>query len=149
MELTARRLFLAFAALCGVFLGFAVYTFIYARGYSYLTDDPRACANCHVMNEQYSGWVKAPHRHVAVCNDCHTPHDLIGKYSIKAKNGFWHSYYFTTQTFKEPIEITRTDRAIALDNCRRCHAPIVAAIDGPHDKTKRLDCLRCHQGVGH
>src|SRR3990167_9787853 len=73
MTITPRRLFLAFAAGCGVFLGFAVYTFVYARGYSYLTDDPRACANCHVMNDQYAGWVKAPHRSVAVCNDCHTP----------------------------------------------------------------------------
>jgi cytochrome c nitrite reductase small subunit len=149
MQIRTRHLFLAFAAGCGVFLGFAVYTFIYARGYSYLTDDPRACANCHVMNEQYAGWVKAPHRNVAACNDCHTPHDLVGKYLVKANNGFWHSYYFTTQTFKEPIEITRTDRRIALDNCRRCHAPIVDAIDGPHNDAKRLDCLRCHKHVGH
>lgn len=149
MEIGIRRLFLAFAAGCGVFLGFAVYTFIYARGYSYLTDDPRACANCHVMNEQFGGWVKSPHRNVAVCNDCHTPRNLVGKYMVKANNGFWHSYYFTTQTFHEPIEITKTDRRIALDNCRRCHAPIVAAIDGPHGKDKRLDCLRCHKDVGH
>ncbi|MDP3543726.1 MAG: cytochrome c nitrite reductase small subunit [Elusimicrobiota bacterium] len=149
MHFTTRRLFLAFAAGCGVFLGFAVYTFVYARGYSYLTDDPRACANCHVMNDQYAGWVKAPHRSVAVCNDCHTPANLVGKYAVKAKNGFWHSYYFTTQTFHEPIAITNSARAVALDNCRRCHEPVVTAIDGPHNNTKRLDCLRCHQGVGH
>jgi len=149
MKIRPRHLFIALAAYCGIFLGFGLYTFVYARGYSYLTDDPRACVNCHVMKEQYDGWVKAPHRSVAACNDCHTPHNLIGKYTIKAKNGFWHSYYFTTQTFKEPIEITKTDRKIALDNCRRCHAPIVSAIDGTHGNAKSLDCLRCHQSVGH
>ena len=149
MTIRPRYLFFAFTAYLGAFLGFGVYTFIYARGYSYLTEDPRACVNCHVMKEQYGGWVKAPHRNVAACNDCHTPHNLVGKYAVKAKNGFWHSYYFTTQTFKEPIQITKTGRKIALANCRRCHAPIVSAIDGPHKDSKRLDCLRCHQGVGH
>lgn len=144
-----RHLFIGFAASAGVLLGFSVYTFVYARGYAYLTDDPRACVNCHVMRPQYDGWVKAPHRNVAACNDCHTPHNLLGKYAVKAKNGFWHSYYFTTQAFTEPIEITGTDRKVALGNCRRCHAEIVSAIDGVHGKDKALDCLRCHKGAGH
>src|SRR5688572_27117399 len=39
-------------------LGLGSYTFAYARGWAYMTDDPRACANCHVMNEQYDGWIK-------------------------------------------------------------------------------------------
>lgn len=148
------RLFLrywpyALGVYLGLLLGLGIYTFVYAKGYSYVTDDPRACVNCHVMNEQYDGWVKAPHRAVASCNDCHTPHDLVGKYSVKARNGFWHSYYFTTQTFKEPIEISAPGRRVALENCRRCHAPVVDAIDGAHAKTGRLDCLRCHEGVGH
>ena len=141
-------LLLCFAYL-GVAGGIGAYAFAYAKGYSYLTDDPRACMNCHVMKEQYDGWIKAPHRSVATCNSCHTPHSLLGKYAVKANNGFWHSYYFTTQTFKEPIEITPRGRRIALDNCRRCHAPIVDAIDGVHGKDKRLDCMRCHEGVGH
>ncbi len=137
------------AVYLGLAMGASVYTFVYAKGYSYITDDPRACANCHVMREQYDGWVKAPHRAVAKCNDCHAPHSLAGKYAVKAKNGFWHSYYFTTQTFKEPIEISPSGRRIALENCRRCHAPVVEAIDGAHRREGRLDCLRCHEGVGH
>ena len=47
----------------GVLLG--VYTFAYARGWSYLTDNPAACANCHVMREQFDGWLKSSHRAVA------------------------------------------------------------------------------------
>src|SRR5688500_18755253 len=90
----------------GLVLGIGGYTFIYARGASYLTNDPRACANCHVMEEQFSGWIASSHRRVAVCNDCHTPHDPIGKYVTKARNGFWHSFYFTVGGFHEPIQIT-------------------------------------------
>ena len=41
----------ALAALSGVTLGLGAYTFVYARGYSYFSNDPEACANCHVMRE--------------------------------------------------------------------------------------------------
>ena len=97
-------------ALVGIALGLGAYTFAYAKGWSYLTNDPRACANCHVMNEQYDGWLKGSHRSVAVCNDCHMPHDFVGKYVTKARNGFWHSYYFTLGGFHEPIQITARNR---------------------------------------
>ena len=33
----------------GIAVGIGVYTFAYAKGWSYFTDDPAACANCHVM----------------------------------------------------------------------------------------------------
>ena len=46
----------------GIAVGIGVYTFAYARGWSYLTDDPAACANCHVMTEQFDGWLKSSHR---------------------------------------------------------------------------------------
>lgn len=75
-------------ALMGVAAGIGSYTFVYARGSSYLTDDPSACANCHVMQAQYDGWRVSPHRSVAVCNDCHTPPGLIPKYATKALNGY-------------------------------------------------------------
>ena len=57
----------------GMALGVGMYTFVYARGYSYMTDNAEACVNCHIMQEQFSGWLKSSHRAVAVCNDCHTP----------------------------------------------------------------------------
>src|SRR5688572_32577853 len=41
--------------------------------------------------EHFDAWNKSSHRAVATCNDCHTPHNLVGKYTVKAKNGFWHS----------------------------------------------------------
>ena len=39
----------------GMAIGVGVYTFVYARGYSYMTDNAEACVNCHVMQDQFSG----------------------------------------------------------------------------------------------
>ncbi|MFO1498953.1 MAG: cytochrome c nitrite reductase small subunit [Verrucomicrobiota bacterium] len=136
----------------GLALGVSAYTFIYAKGASYLTNDPKACVNCHIMQEQYDGWIKSSHRSVAVCNDCHTPHDLIGKYSTKAQNGFWHSFYFTTGHYPDPIQITARNRRVTENACRKCHADIVEMIEGPpgrHGDGERTSCLRCHRNVGH
>src|SRR5262245_38964564 len=138
------------SALLGAAAGLGLYTFAYAKGGSYLTNDPAACANCHVMNEQYDGWLKGSHRSVAVCNDCHVPHDLVGKYYTKARNGFWHSFYFTTQSFHEPIQATAKSRAIAEARCRECHGPVVQAMGTPsHAGSDEVSCIRCHGSVGH
>jgi cytochrome c nitrite reductase small subunit len=102
------------------------------------------------MNEQYAGWVKSSHRSVAVCNDCHVPRDLLGKYATKGRNGFWHSYYFTTQSFEEPIRATARTREIVEANCRACHERVVGAMGTPsHAETDEISCVRCHVSVGH
>jgi cytochrome c nitrite reductase small subunit len=36
----------------GLAVGVGLYTFWYGKGYSYMSNDPAACANCHIMNEQ-------------------------------------------------------------------------------------------------
>jgi hypothetical protein len=43
----------AAAALVGVAGGLGLYTFVYAKGHSYITNDPAACSNCHVMSDQH------------------------------------------------------------------------------------------------
>jgi cytochrome c nitrite reductase small subunit len=144
---TIARVVLAVAI--GLALGVVGYTFVYARGYSYLSDDPAACVNCHVMNEQYSGWIASSHRAVATCNDCHTPPSFVGKYTTKALNGFWHSFYFTAGTFPEPIRIGARNAAVTEAACRKCHTEIVDAIDAPHAGGDDLSCIRCHRSVGH
>src|SRR6516165_6995974 len=73
----------------------------YAEGFSYLSNDPKACVDCHIMREQYDGWQKASHHAVATCNDCHVPHETVPKYWVKAEDGFWHSKGFTHQDFPE------------------------------------------------
>jgi cytochrome c nitrite reductase small subunit len=136
---------IAAAALLGGAVGLGAYTFAYARGWSYLTDDPKACANCHVMNEQHDGWLKSSHRAVATCNDCHVPRDFLGRWWIKGRNGFWHSYYFTSGTFHEPIRATPGSREVAEANCRHCHEAVVQAMGG----AREVSCIRCHGSVGH
>jgi cytochrome c nitrite reductase small subunit len=137
------------AVTVGVAAGIGAYTFVYARGASYLTNDPNACANCHVMREQLDGWIASSHRAVAVCNDCHAPHDVVGKYATKAINGFWHSVAFTTGRFHEPIAITARNREVTEGACRYCHQAIVEAIDARHGHERPMACIRCHRSVGH
>ena len=145
-----RAAAVASLALLGAAFGLGIYTFAYAKGWSYMTNDPKACANCHIMTEQYEGWMKASHRSVATCNDCHTPHNFVGKYYTKARNGFWHSFYFTTGNFPEPIRATATSRRITEAACRSCHEPIVQAMGTPaHAGSTDISCIRCHGSVGH
>ena len=137
------------AVTLGMLIAVGGYTFIYARGYSYLTNDPAACANCHVMENHFRAWVKSSHRAVAVCNDCHTPPGLIPKYTTKAINGFNHSLAFTTGRFHEPLQITTRNTNVTEKACRKCHEAIVSAIEGPSPEKNRLSCIRCHSTVGH
>jgi cytochrome c nitrite reductase small subunit len=141
-----RRLAVAAVAALGLAAGLGAFTFVYARGYSYLTNDPAACGNCHIMREHLEAWNKSTHQAVATCNDCHTPHNLIGKYTVKAKNGFWHSFYFTTGRFPDPLRITEGNRDVTAAACRHCHSEITQAIDPPGHPA---DCVRCHRYVGH
>lgn len=132
----------------GIPAGLALFTFIYADGASYMTNDPAACANCHVMQDHLDAWAKSSHHAAAVCNDCHTPEGFLGKYTTKASNGYHHSMAFTFG-FDEPIRITPRNRAITEAACRKCHADIVQAIDTTHAPGEALSCIRCHADVGH
>jgi cytochrome c nitrite reductase small subunit len=149
-----RTLALVAAVLLGAVVGLGLYTFGYAKGYSYLGHDPAACANCHVMQEHFSAWEKGSHRAVATCNDCHTPHNIVGKYAVKANNGFWHSFYFTTGNFPDPLRITPRNHRVTENACRHCHAEITDAIEhgGQRDDARgneEFSCVRCHRHVGH
>lgn len=147
-------LMLATAVLIGMAIGLGGFTFVYADGHSYLTDDPAACANCHIMNDHFDAWLKSSHAPAAGCNDCHTPHGgLLEKYAVKAKNGFWHSFYFTTGGFPDPIRITEPNEEVVEEACRYCHGSITETVDHgvPSGSTgvEPLDCTRCHRYVGH
>lgn len=133
----------------GAAIGVGGYTFIYAKGGSYLTNDPAACANCHIMQDHYDAWVKSTHHSVATCNDCHTPPGLIPKYLTKADNGFWHSFAFTSGNFPDPLRIKPRNRAVTEKACRKCHDKIVDAIEAPVGHAQELSCVRCHSNVGH
>jgi len=135
----------------GLFFGVSMFTFHYAEGAAYLSDDPTACINCHVMREQFDGWQKASHHAHATCNDCHVPHDtLAAKYAVKAENGFWHSYYFTFNSFHEPIRMREVSEIVVENNCRRCHDTLTSQMGIAHEAGRgEVSCLHCHASVGH
>jgi cytochrome c nitrite reductase small subunit len=137
------------AIFVGVAIGQSAYTFRYAEGLSYLSADPKACVNCHIMQSQYDGWQKASHHSVALCVDCHLPHDFIGKYYTKAENGYWHSKGFTFQDFPEPIVMRDVSRRILQHNCLHCHEDFVHDVLSVPGDERELDCIHCHRTVGH
>ena len=157
MTIRARRVLgmslpgLALSVLGGVALGTGTYTYHYGEGFSYLSNDPKACVNCHIMRDHYDGWVKASHHAVATCNDCHTSHDLVGKYLVKAENGFWHSKAFTLQDYHDPLLIRPKNSVVLQGSCVHCHQSLVADIlgHGGAEDGGAANCVRCHASVGH
>jgi cytochrome c nitrite reductase small subunit len=140
------------AAVCvGVVLGLGGYTFWYGEGLSYMSDSPLTCVNCHIMREHYDGWQKASHHNVAVCNDCHTPHNLVGKYLTKAENGIWHSKAFTLQDFHDPLIIRPKNARVLQGACVECHRELADTVlgHGTAEDGGAAYCARCHAAVGH
>ena len=43
-------------ALAGLIAGLGLYTFYVSRAWSYLSDEPAVCLNCHVMGSYYQAW---------------------------------------------------------------------------------------------
>ena len=143
------RILIGLGITLGLLAGLGVFTFGYAQGGSYMTNDPQACANCHVMQAQIAGWMKGSHRKVAVCNDCHTPPGFAGKYATKAVNGFWHSWAFTTGRFPDEIQITGRNHRATESSCVKCHAELVEGIQSSRPHGTGVSCLSCHARVGH
>lgn len=137
------------AVLLGLLAGVGTFTFGYAQGLSYFSTDPRACANCHIMQDYYDTWQKSSHHHVAACVDCHLPHDTVRKYVAKADNGLFHSMAFTLDNFHEPIQIKPRNRRITQENCVACHTDIVHQMLPESPAGDMLMCIHCHASVGH
>ena len=138
--------------LLGAAGGIGTYTFYYAEGGSYLSNDAAACANCHVMQGHYDAWIKSSHRDVAACNDCHAPHgNPVAKYYCKGRNGFFHSLAFTTGDYPDTLQINDYNRNVTEQACRHCHSATVHSIDikAPKENGSQMSCIRCHFDVGH
>ena len=138
------------AIVLGLFVGMGLYTFTYGRGFSYLSTDPQACINCHIMQDEYDSWQKGTHHTAARCVDCHLPHAFIPKYIAKADEGWRHSKAFTLQNFHEPIQITPRNARILQHNCVACHSDFVhGLLEGSRDAPDAVSCVHCHADVGH
>jgi len=145
----AQALVFAILAIAGTAAGLGSYAFYYAQGMSYLSNDPRACVNCHIMREEFDGWQKASHHAHATCNDCHVPKALLSKYLVKLENGYRHSKGFTLQDFHEPILMKTSSNQVVEHNCVRCHEGLVAEISPHGRRDESFGCIHCHSHVGH
>jgi cytochrome c nitrite reductase small subunit len=143
------RALLALAIMAGGLAGLGAFTFHYGEGTAYLRNDPKGCANCHVMQGHYDAWQASSHRHVATCNDCHLPHNFVGKWVTKGDNGFFHSLAFTTGDFHEPIQIKARNRRVTQGACLHCHGDLVNHMLPAEPGGDMVLCIQCHADVGH
>ncbi|WP_211604730.1 cytochrome c nitrite reductase small subunit [Porphyromonas gingivalis] len=144
-------------ALVGVFVGLGAYLVYMSKAYSYLSDDPRVCINCHVMGPYYATWQHSSHAMRATCNDCHVPHNSIfSKYYFKAADGLRHSYVFTMRNEPQRMQAISASQAVIYDNCVRCHTQLnqefvrtgmLTRADIRTEEEKA--CWDCHRDVPH
>ena len=139
----------AFVIAFGALMGLGLFTFAYGDGAAYLSNDPAACANCHVMQDHYDSWAASSHHAVAGCNDCHLPPDFIGKWITKGDNGLMHSIAFTTGDYPDPIRIKPRNARVTQKACLNCHKEYVHSMLPEEHGGDMLKCVHCHQAVGH
>ncbi len=142
--------------LIGAITGFGLYAAIESNAISYLSDDPKACVNCHVMTPEYVSWQRSSHREVTNCNDCHVPHDNYAKKMIfKAKDGLYHASVFTTKSEPQVIQMKEASAKVVQSNCIRCHenqitdANLSGTVANHFEHRTSKKCWECHKHVPH
>ena len=140
-------------------IGFFIYLIITAKAFSYLSKDPKACINCHVMNTQYATWQHSSHAQQATCVECHLPTDgFFEKYMAKARDGFNHTLAFTLNTYEHAMRISDDGARRVQKNCISCHKSVTSVIGSNADKYHNFDdpyvengrkCWSCHKQVPH
>mgnify|MGYP006277517665 CR=1 FL=1 len=151
-----RRWLLPVIILAGIFVGLGAYVFYISNAPSYLSNDPKACVNCHIMAPQYATWSHSSHREVAHCNDCHVPHNnVFNKMYFKAKDGLRHATIFTLRAEPQVIFIKDAGKEVVQDNCIRCHKELItdhkmlARTDETHHFRTERKCWDCHRETPH
>lgn len=141
----------------GAFVGIFIYTFITSRAYTYLSDDPATCVNCHVMAPYYATWLHSSHGKDATCNDCHIPQDnYFNKYFVKGLNGYRHAAVFTKRTEEQAMTAIPMNSQALMNNCIRCHSQLNSEFveTGRHTWKEMQEiggsvCWDCHRDVPH
>jgi cytochrome c nitrite reductase small subunit len=150
------KLRIIFIIVLGMVTGLALLVLKVSNAISYLSDEPTACVNCHIMTPQYATWFHSSHRERANCNDCHVPHDnIFRKYWFKANDGLRHATMFTLRLDPQVIQIKEAGKEVVQENCIRCHIDLVnpvsaALVTGKNYKTGQGNlCWDCHREVPH
>ena len=109
----------------GVTAGLGFYTIYASRAWSYISDDPAVCVNCHIMAPYYQSWNHSSHAVWATCNDCHVPQDnIVSTYMFKAEDGLYHAAVFTIDREPQVIRAREASSRVVMENCVRCHTPL-------------------------
>ena len=141
-----------------VALGMFGYLVDKSKALSYMSSDPKACINCHVMHTQYATWQHSSHAQRATCVECHLPRDsFINKYIAKARDGWNHTVVFTANSYTQNIGISDDGANRVQDNCVSCHARLTQVLVSNNDRyhdyagIPRTDrkCWDCHKDVPH
>jgi cytochrome c nitrite reductase small subunit len=140
-------------------VGLFVYLMNASKALSYLSSDPKACINCHVMNTQYATWQHSSHAQRADCVGCHLPQEgFINKYIEKGRDGWNHSVAFTFNTFENAIQISDHGSERVQVNCIACHEDAVEIMIDNEARYSDLSqgiqpverkCWDCHREVAH
>lgn len=150
------QLVLPLFLLGGIAVGLGGYTMYMSRAFSYLSDDPSACVNCHIMAPYYQSWNHSSHARWATCNDCHVPNGFVEGYAFKAVDGLYHAAMFTLKAEPQVIRPRDASNKVILDNCVRCHTQLntefvntgmVQYVDVKNGREKA--CWDCHRDVPH
>ncbi len=152
-----KKLVVPGVILAGILVGIVAYLSYVSRMHSYLSDDPSACVNCHIMAPYYQSWQKSSHSMWTNCNDCHVPHhNVLAKYAFKAKDGLFHASVFTVRMEPQVIRPREESYGVIMQNCVRCHESLnkefVNTGMAKYADVKSGDakaCWDCHREVPH
>jgi cytochrome c nitrite reductase small subunit len=142
--------------LIAFFIGIFIYALYVSNAVSYLSDNPETCVNCHVMRSEFASWQHSSHKEVAVCNDCHVPHNnVVNKYLFKARDGLRHATIFTLRMEPQVIKMHEAGQAVVQKNCQNCHQVLNEAVglltigleEKKHGEGKL--CWDCHRETPH
>ncbi len=141
----------------GILCGLGSYTLYASRAWTYLSDDPATCVNCHIMGPYYATWNHSSHSRNATCNDCHVPHEnAVKKWFFKGMDGMRHASVFMMRGEPQVIQAIDESAEVIMNNCIRCHTQL----NTEFVNTGRIDhemvmagegkaCWDCHREVPH
>ncbi|HEY9124701.1 MAG TPA: cytochrome c nitrite reductase small subunit [Bacteroidales bacterium] len=136
----------------GIVFGLGFYIFYISKAWSYLSDRPETCVNCHVMATEYVTWFHSSHKR-GVCNDCHVPHqNFLVRYLFKAKDGLRHATIFTLRLEPQTIKMNEAGVEVVGENCLRCHKAVFGRLFQNAKQTQEIksrDCWNCHRETPH
>jgi len=143
-------------SLAGLIVGLGLYTVYVSRAWSYISDEPAVCVNCHIMGPYYQSWQKSSHAIWATCNDCHVPqNNIINQYAFKAVDGLYHAAVFTVRAEPQVIRAREGSSEVIMVNCVRCHTLLVTEFTKMNVdyqqvlKGEKKACWDCHTQVPH